>query len=195
MKFAFLERLRAWLPILLPLLILGATYWLNQQIKPETSEITSTMRHDVDYVIENVTAITLNPQGQPRFTLAAGKMWHYPDDNTTYLQHPVFTSLNPDGSKVATTAQTGKIIKDGDEVFLYNSVKVVQSEPSFRHENILLTEYLHLLPKQNKADTDQAVILNSPTNTIQAIGMNMDLATRVTHFLSNVKAVHVPVVR
>jgi lipopolysaccharide export system protein LptC len=194
MKFAFLDRLRAWVPILIPLLLLGATYWLNQQITPEASKANAPLRHDVDFVIENVTATTLNEQGQPRFTLAASKMWHYPDDNATYLQAPLFTSLNPDGSKVVATAQTGKVLNNGDEVFLYDDVKVVQANLVTQSENILTTDFLHLRPKLNQADSNQAVTLSNPTTVIHAIGMNMDLTTRITQFLAHVKAVHAPIV-
>lgn len=193
MKFALLDRLRAWLPILLPLCILGGTYWLNQQIKPEAAKVNSVIRHDVDFVIDNVTATTLNPQGQPRFTLAASKMWHYPDENSSYLLTPLFTSLNPDGSKVVTTAQSGKILNNGDEVFLYDNVKVVQSDITSNGESILTTDYLHILPKLNRADSNQAVTLSNPATVIHAIGMQMDLSTRITQFMSNVKAVHAPI--
>ncbi|MFM2396867.1 MAG: hypothetical protein RLZZ144_117 [Pseudomonadota bacterium] len=195
MKVAFLDRLRAWLPILIPLLLLGATYWLNQQITPEANKAAAPIRHDVDFVIENVTATNLNSQGQPRFNLAASKMWHYPDDNATYLQTPLLTSLNPDGSKVVTTAETGKTLNNGEEVFLYNNVKVVQTNLTTHSETILTTDYLHLLPKLNQADSNQAVTLSTPTTVVHAIGMNIDLTTRITQFLSNVKAVHAPIAR
>jgi lipopolysaccharide export system protein LptC len=150
----------------------------------------------VDFVIDNVSAITLNAQGQPRLTMAASKMWHFPDENSTYLQNPLLTSLNPDGSKVVTTAQRGKVLNNGEEVLLYDDVKVIRSDAPNINTSTLSTNFLHVLPKLEKADTNQAVsIVMNNSNTITGIGMEMDLKTRLTKLLSNVKAVHEQIVR
>ena len=98
----FIEKARSWLPLLPLLLLLAATYWLNQQVQP-LAQTQSQLRHDVDYVVDNFSAVTLNVQGQPRFMLTAQKLWHYPDDDTTHLQKPNLTSLYADRPPTVTS--------------------------------------------------------------------------------------------
>lgn len=71
-----IDRLRAWLtglPQLLLLLMLAATYWLNQQVQPLPLTPDSSKRHEPDFIVSEVVATTLNEQGKPRFVMAAKK--------------------------------------------------------------------------------------------------------------------------
>ena len=67
-----IEQARTWLPLLPLLLLLAATYWLNQQVQP-LPQISSQQRHDVDFVVDDLSAATLNELGQPRYILSAKK--------------------------------------------------------------------------------------------------------------------------
>lgn len=195
MKFAFSERLRAWLPLFIPLLFLAATYWLNQQVMPTAHKADASSRHDIDFSIDNVTATTLNEAGQPRSVLSASKMWHFPDDQISHLENPLLTTTNIDGSKVITTALNGIIINNGDEVVLDNTVKIVRANAQMQTVMTLQTEHLQVFPKLETAQTQSAVILTTAQDNIQATGMETNFKTRITKLLANVKAVHAPVIR
>lgn len=187
-----IEKARAWLPLLPLVLLLAATYWLNQQVQPLT-QTRIQQRHDVDYVVDNMYAITLNPQGQPRFTLAAEKMWHYPDDDTTYLQTPKLTSLYPDRPPTLTMALTGKITSKGDDVYLYDEVRITRPATEGMPEQRFATDYLHVVPDRDWAETDHSVTMINPYNVIRAVGMELDNKARTAKLLSRVKATHEPV--
>lgn len=188
----FIEKARAWIPLLPLLLLLLATYWLSQQVQP-LPQTESHLRHDVDFVIDNISAISLNEQGQQRFTLAAEKMWHYPDDDTTHLQMPRLASLYADRPPVLTSAQTGMISSKGDEVFLYDEVRVVRPASGDIGEQRFDTSYLHVIPDRDWADSDQAVVMTSQYSTIRAVGMELDNKARTARLLSRVRAHHEPV--
>jgi lipopolysaccharide export system protein LptC len=188
----FFGRLRAWLPLLPLVLLLAATYWLNQQVQP-LPQIQSQQRHDVDYVVDGFSAITLNVQGQPRFIVSAGKMWHYPDDDTTHLQMPKLTSLYADRPPTLTSAQTGMISRKGDEVFLYDEVRVVRPASGDIDEQRFATDYLRVVPDRDWAETNQSVVMSNQHSTIRAVGMELDNKTRTTKLLSRVRATHEPV--
>jgi lipopolysaccharide export system protein LptC len=173
------------------LLLLG-TYWLSQQVQP-LPQAQSQLRHDVDYVIDNLSAITLNEQGRPRFTLAAEKLWHYPDDDTTHLQMPQLTSLYTDHPPTLTSAQTGMISSKGDEVFLYDEVRVVRPASDASGEQRFATDYLHVVPDRDWAETDQAVVMTGQYNIIRAVGMELDNKARTVKLLSRVRAFNEPV--
>ncbi len=188
----FIDKARAWLPLLPLLLLLAATWWLNKQVQP-LPQTQSQQRHDIDYSVDNFSAVTLSTQGQPRFTLAAERLWHYPDDDNTHLQMPRITSLYPNRPPVFTTAQTGTISSKGDDVYLYDEVRVLRPASDDLDEQRFATDYLHVIPDRDWAETDQAVVMTSRFNTIRAVGMELDNKARTAKLLSRVRATHEPV--
>lgn len=189
---SFMEKARAWLPLLPLLLLLAAAYWLNQQVQP-LPQIQGQQRHDVDYVVDNFSAVTLNLQGNPRFTLSAEKLWHYPDDDTTHLQMPRVSSLYADRPPVITSAQTGTISSKGDDVYLYDEVRVVRPASGDVGEQRFSTGYLHVVPDRDWAETNQAVVMTSQYNVIRGVGMELDNKARTAKLLSSVRATHEPI--
>lgn len=189
-----IDSTRAWLPLLPLILLLAATYWLNQQVQP-LPQGQSQQRHDVDYYIDNFTATSLNLQGQARSMLNAEKMWHYPDDDTTHLQMPRLTSLYPDRPPMLTTSQTGAISSKGDDVYLYNDVRITRpASPGFAEEDFS-TDYLHVIPDRDWAETDKSVVMTGPNTEVLAVGMELDYKARTVKLLSRVSATHAPIIR
>ncbi|MFA6014152.1 MAG: LPS export ABC transporter periplasmic protein LptC [Gallionellaceae bacterium] len=189
---SLLERLRAWLPILPPLLLLAGTYWLNQQVQPMPVKGDTTKNHEIDFTVDNLSTVALDNNGQARYMMATEKMWHYQDDDTTYMQMPRFVSLLPGRAPLVSWANTGKITSHGDEVFLYNEVKIMRLGDLEREPLEFNTEYLHLVPDQDVADTDRPVTLTSARDTIHAVGMTIDNKTGMINLLANVRAIHEP---
>jgi lipopolysaccharide export system protein LptC len=188
----YAEKIRAWLPLLPLLLLLAATYWLSQQVQP-LQQAQVLLRHDVDYTVDNFSATTLSLQGQPRFTLAAEKLWHYPDDDTTHLKLPRLTSLYADRPPTLTTALTGTISSKGDDVYLYDEVRVTRAAINGIGEQRFATEYLHVVPDRDWAETDQPIVMTNPNNNLRAVGMELDNKARTVKLLSRVRAHHDPV--
>jgi lipopolysaccharide export system protein LptC len=185
-------KLRAWLPLLPLALLLLSSYWLSLQVQPLTVGA-SEQRHDVDYVIDKLTNTTLNESGQPRLTLSADKMWHYPDDDTTHLQMPQLTSFYADRPPGHTSAQTGKLSSKSEDLFLYDEVQVVRPAGTDSPEQRFQTDYLHVAPERDWADTDHPVLMLSGKNTISAVGMELDNQARSVKLLSRVRATHEPI--
>jgi lipopolysaccharide export system protein LptC len=187
----FTEKARAWLPLLPLLLLLAATYWLSQQVQP-LPQIQSLQRHDVDYVMDNFSATTLSVQGQPHVILSAEKLWHFPDDDSTHVQMPHITSLYVDRPPTVTTSLTGMISSKGEDVFLYDDVRVLRPSIDGMGEQRFATDYLHVVPDRDWAETDKSVVMTSPFNTVRAVGMELDNKARTVNLLSSVRATHEP---
>ncbi len=186
------DKLRAWWPLLPLALLMLASYWLSLQVQP-VSPVTSEQRHDVDYVIDKLTTTTLNELGQPRVTLAAEKMWHYPDDDTTHLQLPHLTSFFADRPPSFIKAQTGKLSNKSDDVYLYDDVQVVRPASGTLSEQQFHTNYLHVAPDRDWADTDHPVVMYGRNSMISAVGMELDNRARTVKLLSQVSANHEPI--
>jgi len=189
----FSSRVRYWLPLLPVLGLLAVTYWLNQQVQQEVAKPDANKRHDPDAVMENFSAVKMNQQGVPRFIVTAKKMLHYPDDDSTVLDTPRLTTLTAGRPPIHTFAQRGVVSTKGDEVFLYDNVNVVREASADQEELTLLTEYLHIIPEKDLANTDRAVTIVDAHNTTHAIGLEMDNNARTLKLLAQVRSEHVPI--
>ena len=188
----FSSRVRYWLPLVPLIGLLGVTYWLNQQIKPEPAMPDSSKRHDPDAIVENFSATKLNEEGAPNFIMAAKKMLHYPDDDSTTLEEPHITMLSTGQPAIHASAKSATISSKGDEVFLHDDVEV-QREASERQDSYRLqTDYLRIVPDQNLADSDRVVTIVDAHNIVHATGMELDNNTRILKLLSQVTSDHVP---
>ncbi|HEY5993702.1 MAG TPA: LPS export ABC transporter periplasmic protein LptC [Gallionellaceae bacterium] len=183
-----LERLRAWSALLPLLALLAGTYWLNQQVLPLAPVPDYKARHDPDYIVNNFSATNLGETGAPRFLLAAQKMEHFPDDDTTYLVEPRLTSPYKDRPPVHISADRGEVSHNGDEVFLRDDV-IVLREPTAKDGGMqIATSYLHVVPDDETADTDHAVAITEARGVTTAVGMKLDSKARVLKLMSRVRS-------
>ena len=186
------SRVRPWLPLLPLLALLSATYWLNQQAMPGPAK-PETKRHDPDAIVDNFSATSLNDQGVPDFIMAATKLMHYPDDDSTTLDEPRITMLTSGQPAIHATAELGSISSKGEDVYLRDNVKVLREASAQQGQLTLQTQYLHISPDQNLADTDRAVTIVDAHNIVHGIGMELDNKTRILKLLSQVRSEHVPI--
>ncbi len=186
------SRVRYWLPLLPLFGLLGAAYWLNQQVQPEPAKPDSNKRHDPDAIVENFSATKLNEQGMPNFIMAAKKMLHYPDDDSTLLEAPRITMISAGQPSIQAIARRGAISGKGDEIFLHDDIEILR-EASARQSGLTLqTEYLHIIPDRDIVNTDRTVIVIDAHNIIRATGMEWDNKSRILKLLSQVRSEHVP---
>jgi lipopolysaccharide export system protein LptC len=186
------SRARYWLPLLPLLGLLGVTYWLEQQVRPEPGKADASSRHDPDAVMENFSAVRMNELGRPRFVMAAARMRHYPDDDSSELDAPRLTSLSAGRPAIHVVARRGVVSGSADEVFLYEDVEVLREASAGRSELTLQTDYLRVLPDRDWADTDRPVLIFDARNTIHGVGLEMDNKARTMELLSQVRSVHEP---
>lgn len=188
----FATRARYWLPLFPLVGLLAVTYWLDQQVRPESNAGDGKLRHDPDAIMENFTAVRMNELGAPRSILVARKMLHYPDDDSTTLEAPRLTTLSPGRPAIHAVARNGLLSSGGEEVFLHQDVEVLREASAERAELTLQTEYLRVVPDRDWADTDRPVTIFDAGNTIHAVGLEMDNRERTLKLLSQVRSIHEP---
>ena len=188
-RYPFIERLRAWLPLLPVLALLLGSYWLHLQVRP-LEPSTGAQRHDVDFVVERLSSTTLDMVGQPRLTLSTEKMWHYPDDDTTHLLNP--NLLNFIGGRAPTEirARNGLLSSGGEELTLHEDVRILRPGHRPSQDLHFHTEHLRVLTELGKAETDFPVLMFDRHNTINAIGLQLDNEARTVRLLKQVRAIH-----
>ena len=183
------SKLRSWLPLLPLLGLLMASYWLSLQVQPLPS-LSKEVRHDVDFTIEHLSSTGLDKQGIPRSTLFAEKMWHFSDDDTTHLQMPHIVSLKVEQPPVNITAKLGTLSKNNEDVFMHDDVVITRTDPKTLNEMRFETDYLHIAPDRDTADTDHAVLMYDKKNVVSAVGLLFDNQARTVKLLSQVRAKH-----
>jgi lipopolysaccharide export system protein LptC len=188
----FISRVRHWLSFLPLFALLGVTYWLNQQVLPEPFRPDGKKRHDPDAIVENFSAVKLDESGAPRFIVAAKKMMHYPDDDSTTLELPRISMLSSVHPAIHAVAKRGTISRKGDEIFLLDGIEVVREASAQQDTLTLQTEYLHIVPDQSLTSTNRAITILDAHNTLHAVGMEMDTKARTLKLLSQVRSEYVP---
>lgn len=186
------SRSRYWLPLLPLLVLLAFVYWLDQQAQQEITLAVNHQRHDPDGIMDNFHAIKMDLQGIPHILLNAKELRHYPDHDTTELEMPQMTILTRDRPAVHMDGKHGNISSAGDEVIFWDNVSVLREAVGDQSAMILHTEYLRVLPNQDRANTDKPVTMLNAYNTIHAIGLEMDNKTRILKLLSQVRSEYLP---
>lgn len=158
-------------PLLLMLALAGLTFWLERTVREEDGTHPSLRRHDPDYIVDKLNHTRFNAQGRVESTLAAAKMLHYPDDDSTDLVAPRLVQTKTNEPRVTLTADRGALSQDGEEVFLYGNVLMVRDAGAERPETRMSTSFLHLVRGQSVIRTDREVVIIEGDRVLSGRGM------------------------
>jgi lipopolysaccharide export system protein LptC len=184
------ERLSALFPLLLLASLAALTFWLDQAVQLPAANGAVAKRHDPDYFVDGLSALKMDREGKVSYTLAADKMVHFPDDDTTRLTNPRWVSLGTGQAPVTITAEQALLSSNGENVYFEENVRVVR-DPSGKQSRLLLeTDYLHVIPDANIARTDRPVRITDANTVVNAVGLELNSETRVLKLLSNVKGIY-----
>lgn len=179
--------------ILFPIALLGLlallTFWINESVQPPAHKLDGSGRHDPDYIISNFETTQTDITGALRHKLAAKEMRHFPDNNSTLLQHPIYTqfAINKPASKIE--GERGEMSDDGKLVELFGRVILTREAFAEKGQMTLETDYLKLEPNEDFFSTPKPVIIRqAPSTVIHAIGMEYDKKKETTTLLSRVRA-------
>jgi lipopolysaccharide export system protein LptC len=183
------DRLIAWSPVLVLGSLAVLTYWLNAQVERAGPPFDGSGRHDPDIFIENLRAQSLDADGNIRQALTAGVARHYPDDDTTDFDAPLITFSDPGQPKLSITADRATVTGNREHAYFSGNVRGVR-EPTAEdaHDGpvTLTSEYLHVIPKEDRVLTDKPVTIEDPRGIIRATGMEFDNRSKKVKFGSHV---------
>ena len=180
------ERLSHLFPVALLVLLAGMTYWLERVVQGFAASPHSLLRHDPDYMVDQLLATRMDTNGRIKNTLRAVKLVHFPDDDTTEMEAPRFMSY-AQSAPLSITAKSGLVSSNGENLYFKGDVRAVRSPFGGNSELVVTTDYLHILPDDNVAKTDHAVTISDARMTIAAVGMEMNNETRVLKLHAQVK--------
>lgn len=186
------NRLTTVVPLFLAASLAVFTLWLDRFAQEPARDLVGPSRHDPDYIVEKLFGVLLGETGAASYSLAAAKMVHYPDDDTTLLTSPKFVSYGTPKAPVTVTAREGVVSAKGDHVYFQDDVRVTRAAYEDTSELVMRTSFLHVIPDRHIARTDRPVIVSDDANTVTAEGFEMNSETRVIKLLSNVRGTFEP---
>lgn len=183
------ERLLSVLPVLLLALLAALTYWLDHAVQSTpAASADKQLQHDPDFIIETLLATRMDVNGRIRDTLRAAKMMHYPDDDTTTLEQPHYVNLTR-GEPLSVTSREARVTSNAGNIYFHREVVARRAAPAGTALQVN-TEYLHVLPDDNIAKTNQHVTVTDANMKIEAAGMELNNETRVLKLRGNVRGVY-----
>ena len=196
---ALLDRLVAWSPVLLLGGLAALTYWLDAQVQGPPDRRDGSSRHEPDVFLENFRATTFDADGRPRETLAAQRAEHFPDDDSAEVTQPQLTLTETGRPTVTVVSRKARLTGDRENGFFEGAVKVhregEQAGPGNEHPAgpvTLTTEFLHVVPKEYKVDSDQAVTIEEPRGIIRGRGFAFDNKAKTVKLHANVSGTFQP---
>jgi lipopolysaccharide export system protein LptC len=188
-----IDKLVAWSPVLLLGGLAALTYWLDAQIQVGNRKFDGSNRHDPDVYIENFRAVSLDVQGRVRQSLTAKSARHFPDDDTTDLVGPQIIFSDPDKPRLTVSSDSATITGDREHAYFTGNVKGVREAADAKTGAVTLTsEFLHVIPKEDRVLTDKAVTIEDARGIINATGMEFDNRSKKLKFGSRVHGQMLP---
>jgi lipopolysaccharide export system protein LptC len=182
------ERSALLFPLGLMLLLAALSLWLDRAVQPAAPKRDGSTRHDPDYTVENFNATRLGADGTPRYVLAASRMVHYPDDDSTHLERPHFTRVEKQAAPLHILADSGLVSRDGKDIYFRGNVEVIREAYGAASRMTVNTEYLHVIPDKDVARTDKPVTIRNDRSHMTAVGLELDTRARIIKLFSRVKA-------
>jgi lipopolysaccharide export system protein LptC len=178
-------------PLGLMLSLALLTLWLEHAARIEEKP-PALRRHDPDYIVSDFTTTTYDRQGDPITRLAAARMVHFPDDDSTELEAPRVVQSKPDQPRMTVRAERGALSREGDEIFLYDNVVLTREADGRSPEARMTTSFLHVLRDRSLVRTDREVQFVEPGRTLSGRGMEYHTDTRELLLAADVKGVMEP---
>ena len=192
------DRFRVWLAVILVAVLALASFWILELMRRNDTDgnSRSSARSEPDYYVEKFSFIRLPNNGQVNYHITGDKLSHHPLNDDFEIQQPRINSFDADKAPLNIRAERAVIepknlqitpARENDQIHLQGNVQAERPETSSSKYLKLESEYLLLLPNENKMKTDQAVSLYTNTSEIHAIGMIADNANQQIQLLSKVR--------
>ena len=174
-------------PLAVLLLLAALTFWLERATRLDAPRHDGRLRHDPDFIAEQFTVRQLDAKGQVKYSLAADRMLHYADDESTDVAEPRLTYFESP-PPLHLQARRANISKDGKIVFLMDDVVGRREAGSGDPEMTFRSSELTVYPDDEIARTPAPVTLTQGRTVVTGIGMDADNLNRIFTLHEHVKA-------
>jgi len=182
------DRLFAWSPAILLLLLAVLTWWLDAKVRSPLNAGNVTTRGAPDFYIEGFKAVRMNPDGTRRYELTGKRLDHYEADESSVLSSPTLLYHDYKRAPLTVSADTAELENGGENVYFRGNVRIDRPAFDLNSQLGVATSYLHVIPDKEIAKTDQAVTMDEGNSTVRSVGLEFDNRARRVKLLSRIQA-------
>jgi lipopolysaccharide export system protein LptC len=171
------------------------SWWLGRtgdEAAETVREPPSGMR-TVEYRIRDFTVVRMTPDGTPAHRLEAPSLRHFRDDDTTEIEQPHLEVFQGQAPPWKIDADRAWMSADGSLMLLTGEVLIDRAGNAGQPPTRVLTRDLRVRPREDYAETDEKVRVETDRDWLEAVGMRAWLRppSRLK-FLSEVEGFYVP---
>ena len=174
-------------PIALLGLLAALTFWLDRATQTEGNGNDGKHRHDPDYMADHFLVRRFDADGALQHTLAAQKMLHYPDDDSTEVIAPRLTYHRD--PPVLVSSNKAWLDKDGKHVKLDGDVRVIRDGSDGRPPTEIDTSVLYAVPDDEFAHTDVPVTITQGQTVMNGSGLETSNKTHISVLFGPVRGI------
>lgn len=152
---------------------MGLAAWWQLRPEPSNGPPPAPRERSPDYVVTDFRAVEMDDTGKPSRQLVAAKLVQYVDEDRSVLERPRLTLYQPEGPPWQARARRGLLLKNGEEVRLFEDVHIDRAADDRQRPMHLETQMLAIWPKAEYAETDRPVRISSDGDWLTATGMEL----------------------
>ncbi|MBK1647530.1 LPS export ABC transporter periplasmic protein LptC [Rhabdochromatium marinum] len=152
------------------LALLGLLAWWFAQLRPapELQPGAATDRQP-DYVVDGIRALMLDDNGHPSRRLSAEQLRHYPDNDSSELEHPRLLVYDQQAPSWDISSERGWVAADAKQITLSGAVTAHRAATPDSAAIRLLTSEMTFFPDDKYAETDRFVEIDSGPHRITSV--------------------------
>lgn len=181
------DRLIAWSPVILLLLLALLTWWLDARVRLPDSQADASAEKDPEFYVEGFMAVRMNPDGSRRYELAGTRLTHYSNERGSLLESPSLLYYDYERAPVKVSSDTAEVEGGGKNVYFRGNVTIARPAFGVNAPLGIATDYLHVIPEEEIAKTDLPVTMTEGNSTARSVGLEFDNKVRKIRLLSNVQ--------
>lgn len=179
-------------PVVLVALLAALTFYLQRLVEGTEGPQAPRDPGTPDFMIDDLKATKMNPDGRAEYSLAAARMVHFPATDTTEVDAPRLVQWRADSPPVRVSAARGEVSGDGKALHLRGDVVIVRESAPGRGALRIETDYLEVIPDAEVARTPERVVITQDGSRLEGVGMEFNNKTRQFELRSLVSGTYQP---
>ncbi|CAM4461403.1 MAG: Lipopolysaccharide export system protein LptC [Legionellaceae bacterium] len=169
-------------------LIAMLSAWLIFEAFNAQHTLQNANKYQFDAFMEEIRGVSFNEMGNIDAEFYSSSMKHYPNENITEMENPLFYIYDQENTPWKISAQKGKTRKGVSELILWNHVVGFKPKNLQHPATKILTNYLFILPEKKYAQTNSEISTQQGDFLIKSEGANIDLNKEIIKLSKNVRS-------
>ena len=181
--------MRTYITLVLVIIIGILSLWFQEDGKQQLKDIAQPGERLPDYFMENFSVTNMDDAGQVNYLLNASKMYHFADDDSAELEHPLI-KLIQNNESVSLQATRAVFQKNKNIVHLYDNVIIHRQPAQQKNELFIYTDYLKIDTLSKVAENTHPSRVKTAQAELNTVGILIDNMQGKLVLKSQVKGVY-----